>query len=256
MADTQPDVAEAAAGELTVASLEVTLQKFFAKADKQAEERFERLESQFETINGILAEHTKELESQRKITTSLQAQMKAVGITTAKHDEMLKQLLDKITSQEDRMRRENLRIRNLKEGEEQGNALAYLMRSFPKWFPEMAGNPPELMRAHRIGPPRKSPDKPRTMILKCLRFTDRDRILQSARKNDVEVAGQKLRFTPDFSDATAQRRRPCYPVMDRARALGFQAFLLYPAVIKLTRGSEQHLFEDPGEAAKFIDARE
>ncbi|KAK7907164.1 hypothetical protein WMY93_015776 [Mugilogobius chulae] len=220
MADTQPDVAEAAAGELTVASLEATLQKFFAKADKQAEERFERLESQFETLNVILAEHTKELESQRKIATSLQAQMKAVGITTAKHDEMLKQLLDKITSQEDRMRRENLRIRNLKEGEEQGNALAYLMRSFPKWFPEMAGNPP----AHRIGPPRKSPDKPRTMILKCLRFTDRDRILQSARKNDVEVAGQKLRFTPDFSDATAQRRRPCYPVMDRARRTGLSSF--------------------------------
>ncbi|KAK9958532.1 hypothetical protein ABG768_010645 [Culter alburnus] len=154
------------------------------------------------------------------------------------------------------MRRENLHIVNLKEGEEQGNALAYLVRSFSKWFPEMANSPPELMRAHRIGPPCKSSAPPRTIILKCLRFTDRDRILRCARKKDVEVAGQIIHFTTDFSDVTAQRRRPCYPIMDWARSLGFQAFLLYPAIIKLTRGSDQLLFQDPNEAAKFIDSME
>ncbi|ROL43672.1 hypothetical protein DPX16_2910 [Anabarilius grahami] len=92
--------------------------------------------------------------------------------------------------------------------------------SFSKWFPEMANNPPELMRAHRIGSPCKSSAPPRTIILNCLRFTDRDRTLRIARKKDVEVAGQIICFTMDFSDVTAQRRHPCYPIMDRSRRLG------------------------------------
>uniref|UniRef100_A0A8C7ZRN8 LINE-1 type transposase domain-containing protein 1 n=1 Tax=Oryzias sinensis TaxID=183150 RepID=A0A8C7ZRN8_9TELE len=246
-----PDDEEGAAGALTAAALEATLQKFFAIADKNANER---LESQLGAINETVVRHSQELQVQQKITTSLHEQMRTAEATTARHDETLKQLQDKMTSMEDRMRRDNLRIVNVKEGEEQGNVLAYLKRNIPKWFPEMAGNPPELMRAHRSGPPRKTSERPRTIILKCLRFTDRDRILQSARKTEVRSEGNIIRFTPDYSDATAQRRRLCYPVMAQARSLGFHAFLLYPAVIKLTRGSIQHVFEEVKDAAKFIDS--
>uniref|UniRef100_A0A3P9K262 L1 transposable element RRM domain-containing protein n=1 Tax=Oryzias latipes TaxID=8090 RepID=A0A3P9K262_ORYLA len=230
--------------ELTVAALEATLQKFFAVADKKANECFERLESQLGAINETLVRHSQQLQVQQKITTSLQEQMKAAEATTARHDETLKQLQDKMTSMEDRMRRDNLRIVNVKEGEEQGNVLAYLKRNLLKWFPELAGNPPELMRAHRSGPPRKTSERPRTIILKCLRFTDRDRILQSARKTEVRSECNIISFTPDYSDATAQRMRLCYPVMAQARSLGFHAFLLYPAVIKLTRVLDFKDFRD------------
>ena len=92
--------------------------------------------------------------------------------------------------------------------------------------------------------------------MKCLCYTDRDRILKEARENPIEVAGHTLRFTADYSDHTSKLRRPCYPVMHRARQKGYQAFLLYPAIIKLTRGSEQHLFRDPAEAEKFLGPEE
>ncbi|KAG1930587.1 NACHT, LRR and PYD domains-containing protein [Pimephales promelas] len=156
----------------------------------------------------------------------------------------MEKLQQKLVSMEDRSRRNNLRIINLKEGVED-QALAYLMRSLLKWFPELHSSPPELTRVHRIGPLRKTPAPPRTMILNCLRFTDRDRILGFARKSPVTVEGQIIRFAADYSDATARRRRPCFPIMNRARSLGFQAFLLYPAIIKLTRGFDQNLFTEP-----------
>ena len=70
----------------------------------------------------------------------------------------------------------------------------------------------------------------------------------------MTVDGQAIRFTADYSDATARRRRPCFPIMNRARTLGFQAFLLYPAIIKLSRGSDHNLFTEPSEASKFIDS--
>lgn len=241
--------------ELTVASLESTLQKFFTEADKKSKERFEHLENQLDSIKTTLDKHAEELETQRKVTTTLQNQMKCIEKSTTESTVTIKKLQDKITLMEDHSRRNNLRIINLKEGEEQGQAVEYLQRSLPRWFPELADGFPELMRAHRIGPPRKTPNAPpRTLIVNFLRFSDRDRILRLAKTASVAAAGKEIRFAADYSDATAQRRRACYPAMNRARSLGFRAFLLYPAVIKLTRGSDLLQFEDPAEAAKFLDS--
>lgn len=240
--------------ELTVASLEATLQKFFAEANKRSRDRFERLGSQLDSLKDTLDKHTKDLESQHKITTSLQARMKSIEEKTSEDRDSLKKLQEKVTSMEDNSRRDNIRVINLKEGAEQGHAISYLKRILPIWFPELAACPPEIMRAHRVGPPRSSTDPPRTMILKCLRFSDRDQILGLARKASVVAEGRTIRFAADFSDVTARRRKACYPVMNRALALGFQAFLLYPAVIKLTRGTAQLQFSDPCEAIKYLDS--
>lgn len=143
---------------------------------------------------------------------------------------------------------------NIKEGQEKGNVLAYLSENISKWLPGLAGNPPEFMRAHCIGPPWTSFS--RVMIVKCLRFTDWDCILNKARKAPMQVSGNPIHFEADYSDATAKRRRPCYPVMNRARSVGFQAFLLYPGTIKLVRGSEQHLFDKLPDAERFVSGFE
>lgn len=254
IADNQSDEAESAMCDLTVASLEATLQKFFDEADKQSKDRFERLENRLDTLKLTLDKHAKELGSQRESISSLQTKVSQVEKGAAEQAELLLKLQQKVISLEDRSRRNNLRLINLKEGVEGGNALAYLQRIFPTWFPELVSSPPELMRAHRLGPPRSPPATPRTMILCFLRFTDRDRILASARKAPVVVHGYTIRFVADYSDDTARRRRPCYALLNRARGLGYQAFLQYPALIKLTRGSEQVQFDDLGEAVNYIDS--
>lgn len=74
----------------------------------------------------------------------------------------------------------------------------------------------ERMQAHRIGPQRQSPSAPRVLIVKCLRYTDRDRILKEARANPFKVDGQTIGFTADYSDYTWKLRH----VMHRDRLLG------------------------------------
>ena len=111
-----------------------------------------------------------------------------------------------------------------------------------------------MMRAHRIGPYNPSSETPRVLIVKFLRFTDRDSILKKSRETPVDVAGQTLRFTADYSEFTSKRRKPCYAVMDRGRNLGCEAFLLYPATIKFVHESEDLLYSDLQEAKDFLDS--
>lgn len=246
------DNEETCSRPLTSAQLELTLSKFFDEAEKKSQERFELLENQLGSIQTTLDTHAKDIEEQRATVTALQTNVEKNENLTRKLVDKVTKMEDKLIQMEDQSRRCNLRIMHLKEGQEKNNALSYLSAAIPTWLPGLACDPPEFMRAHRIGSPRESSSPPRAMIVQCLRFTDRDRILNEARKGMVQVAGHSIQFAPDFSDFTAKRRRPCYPVMHRARTLGLEAFLLYPAIIKITSGSGRHLFDTPSAAEKFL----
>ena len=100
------------------------------------------------------------------------------------------------------------------------------------------------MRAHSVGAPKDDTNGrpvPCTIILKLLRFTDRDKILKAARGAAVELEGT-IRFTPDYSLHTFKRRMAFSEAMDALQKLDFRTFLLYPAKLKATRGGVNHLF--------------
>ncbi|KAL7405676.1 hypothetical protein ABVT39_005620 [Epinephelus coioides] len=145
-----------------MASLEAVLMKHFNKAEKNANERFDRLETELEKMQATLTKHAEEIDKQRIISAKLRERLKKAEATASLQGESLEQIQSKLADLEDRSRRDNLRLIYLQEGEEKGNALAYLSANIPKWFPKLAANPPELMRAHRIGPPRQSPSAPRS----------------------------------------------------------------------------------------------
>ncbi len=63
-----------------------------------------------------------------------------------------------------------------------------------------------------------------------------------------------LLFFPDFSPATAIRRKAFGPVLKKMTALGLQPFLIYPAVIKLRHKGEQMSFDSPQKAEDFISS--
>lgn len=236
--------------------IEKLMRKFFEDADERSEARVKRLEQRIDTMNNTLTRHTESIKSLRSDTVKLQHRVTNTEKSTVLCMEKLRACEDKLIQMEDRARRDNLLIFNVKEGAESGNALAYLTRKIPKWFPAFASAPPELMRCHRLGPLRApapgNTRRPRPLIAKCLRYTDRDRLLNEARENPPEEDGIQLKFAADYSSATTERRKPCYKVMHKARNMGLKAFLLYPATIKLTRGSEIHLFEEPSKAENFL----
>ncbi len=61
-------------------------------------------------------------------------------------------------------------------------------------------------------------------------------------------------YFPDFSPATAIRRKAFGPVLKKRTALGLQPFLIYPAVIKLRHKDEQKSFDSPQKAEDFISS--
>uniref|UniRef100_A0A6Q2ZP90 L1 transposable element RRM domain-containing protein n=1 Tax=Esox lucius TaxID=8010 RepID=A0A6Q2ZP90_ESOLU len=161
-------------------------------------------------------------------------------------------LEEKIADLEDRSRRDNVRIMNLPESVEAANLTTYITGSLPVWFPSLSDVKPEIMRAHRIGPPNNS-GRPRTVIMKMLRYTDRDSILRAFRKSPIKVDGKDVRFAADYSAFTMNRRRSFMEVTNKSQKMGFQTFLLYPAQLKLMRGSTQHVFKSPLEVEDFLN---
>ncbi len=61
-------------------------------------------------------------------------------------------------------------------------------------------------------------------------------------------------FFPDFSPATAIRRKAFGPVLKKMTALGLQPFLIYPAVIKLQQKGEQRSFDSLQKAEDFVSS--
>ncbi len=120
----------------------------------------------------------------------------------------------------------------------------------------MRGRDLEIDRAHRVYDGGRGSDRPRTLIFRVLRWHDRSDILKGAwQAYPVKCAQNNvtLLFFPDFSPATAIRRKAFGPVLKKMTALGLQPFLIYPAVIKLWHKGEQESFDSP-QKADFISS--
>lgn len=100
---------------------------------------------------------------------------------------------------------------------------------------------PEIMKAHRIGPPDNF-GNPRMVIMKMLRFTDRDLILRASRNSAIKVDGKDIRFSTDYSPFTINWQHSFAEVTQKSQKMGFQTFLLLcPAQLKLIHGSVPHV---------------
>ncbi|XP_072563982.1 uncharacterized protein [Paramormyrops kingsleyae] len=92
-------------------------------------------------------------------------------------------LRNKLAEQEDRERRNNIRIVGVPEDVEKGNLLRFLDLQWTKWFPGLANFSPEVMRAHRVSAGSGDGLRPRPIVLNLLRYTERQIILQEARRS-------------------------------------------------------------------------
>ncbi len=169
----------------------------------------------------------------------------------------LERLTEKMTDIEDRGRRNNVRLVGLPEGKEGTNAASFLRVNLSKWIPSLRGRDIEIDRAHRVYDGGRGSDRSRTLIFRVLRWHDRSEILKGARQAYPVKCAQDnvtLLFFPDFSPATAIRRKAFNPVLKKMTALGLQPFLIYPAVIKLRHKGEQKSFDSPQKAEDFISS--
>ncbi len=200
------------------------------------------------------------------VTTAKQTRDRVDSIQADAHEDRrtvtdlrnkLERLTEKMTDIEDRGRRNNVRLVGLPEGTEGTNAASFLRVNLSKWIPSLRGRDIEIDRAHRVYDGGRGSDRPRTLIFRVLRWHDRSKILKGARQAYPVKCAQDnvtLLFFPDFSPATAIRRKAFNPVLKKMTALGLQPFLIYPAVIKLRHKGEKRSYDSPQKAEDFISS--
>ncbi len=208
------------------------------------------LREEFEAI----ATETKQT---RDRVDSVQAAVRVDKRTVTDLKDQLERLTEKMTDMEDRCRRNNVRLVGLPEGMEGPDAAGFLRANLSKWIPSLRGRDIEIDRAHRVYDGGRGSDRLRTLIFRVLRWHDRSDILKGARQAYPVKCLQSnvtLLFFPDFSPATAIRRKAFGPVLKKMTALGLQPFLIYPAVIKLRHKGEQRSYDSPQKAEDFISS--
>ena len=83
----------------------------------------------------------------------------------------------------------------------------------------------EVERAHRAGKP--GGDRPRPIVVKLLRYKDRESILQRTKS----LKGSKIYINEDFTDTVRRKRKELMPELRAARGRGDIAYLRYDKLI-------------------------
>ena len=161
-------------------------------------------------------------------------------------------LQKKFDELEDRSRMNNVRLVGLPVGNERDDPRGYLQKMLPIWIPQLDRSVPlEIDRAHRIYS--NNTARPRTMIFRLLRYTDRQAILEGARKAKPTLPdGTKLQFFADFGPGTMQERQKYKEIRAKLWQKRIDAYLIYPAILKVTYKGVKMSFNSAEEAKEAL----
>ena len=141
---------------------------------------------------------------------------------------------------ENRVRRQNLRLIGFPEGVEGKNACVFLQEWLQKILELGPGETIEIERAHRSV--QRSPGeggRPRTLVIRLLRFTDVTRILDVARKKrTLQYGNSDIMIFRDMSTVLYRKRKAFLPIKKMLHAKDIYFRLLPPTtlVIDLPEG--------------------
>lgn len=166
----------------------------------------------------------------------------------------VEQLQSKVDDLENRGRRKNLRIVGLPEGAEgSGQLTSFLRSSIPKWLDLPADSLAlDIERAHRSPTfaPSNPNSTPRSVLIRFLRFTEKETVLRAALKKTINHEGAELRFYSDLSTSVLQKRPEFSSVVKIMASRGFA----YPARLRCLHMGKIRLFDDPNSAKAFLDS--
>ncbi|RXN22433.1 LINE-1 type transposase domain-containing 1 [Labeo rohita] len=160
-------------------------------------------------------------------------------------DKELSLLRAKIDDLENRGRWKNLRIVGLPEKAEGSDPIVqYLTRMLPKWLDLTPETRFEIERAHRsLGPVPGANHVPRSVLVRFLRYVDKELILQAAQKKRyISHEGIQLRFFQDVSAEVLKKRREFDEVRKKLSACDMFRGFAYPAKLRCLHGTQMHFF--------------
>ena len=155
----------------------------------------------------------------------------------------------------DNIKRNNIRIIGVPEGEEREKGPEkifeeIIVENFPNMGKEIATQVQEAQRVpYRINPRRNTP---RHILIKVSKIKYKENILKAAReKQQITHKGIPIRLTDDLSAETLQARREWQDILKVMKEKNLQPRLLYPARISFRFDGEIKSFTDKQKLREF-----
>lgn len=154
---------------------------------------------------------------------------------------------------ENRARRKNLRLVGLPENAATTQPMIdYIHHMLPVWLRLDAAKTFTLERAHRTMA-RPKPEQSRAVIIRFVRFQDREFVFNTSKQRSITHDGHKIFFAQDFSVET-MKARSSFSVVRRkfVEAGTFRGFTLRPCKMRALHNGKMVLFSTPEEAENFL----
>lgn len=244
--DAAPDPALTKALEAMTANISTMMDE---KLDKMLQNITSNISHSLKEINDRVGEAEQRISSVEDASLSADQRLLALEKTT-------KELREQLQDFENRGRRKNLRIIGLQEKLEGANPTQFMETWIPKLLQlDTKAGRVKLERAHRLPGP-QTPRLPRAMIVRFHHFSDRQRVMDAARRlKDIRLDGARIHFFPDFTAATQKRRREYDQVRKRLQNIeGARYAMMYPASLRITVNDTVKIFHSPEEASAFVDS--
>ena len=161
---------------------------------------------------------------------------------------------------QDNMKRNNIHIIGIPEGEEEEQGIENLfekvtMENLPNLMREKVTQSQETQRV----PSKRNPNRPtaRHIIIKMAKLTDKERILKSAReKQEVKYKGASIKLAADFSRETLQVRREWQEIFQVMKIKDLQPRLFHPARLSIKMEGEIRSFPDKRRLKEYISIKQ
>ena len=163
---------------------------------------------------------------------------------------------ERLRNLQDILKRSNIRIIGVPEGEEEEQKIENLFEKIMDNFPNLAKEIgfQEVQEAQRV-PKKLDPrqNTPRHIIITLPKIKNKERILEAAREKDtVTYEGLPIRLLADFSKETLQARRGWKEIFQVMKGKDLHPRLLYLAKLSFRMEGKIKCFSDKVKLKKFI----
>ncbi|KAJ0062222.1 hypothetical protein NL108_018606 [Boleophthalmus pectinirostris] len=204
--------------------------------------------------NTELKEHQTRLDSTEQRISDLEDTLNATKRELHRAQNIIKTLEAKSDDLENRGRRKNLVLMGLPEQSEGQQITTYVQQMLPRWLNLTLELPLEVERAHRTLQPAPLPGKPpRPILIRFLRFRDREMILQAAKKStQLREGDAKLTLRQDLSAELRRKRKEFSDIIEYLIREGKFRGFAYPHRLRVWHRGSVVLFDNPRDAQDFI----
>ena len=159
-----------------------------------------------------------------------------VGVKKSAQYSELSSTMDKLDDLDNRLRRNNIRVVGVPEGQEKdyGGTDSFLQH-FIKDKLNIQLAPESIQRSHRISI-RGASDQPRPIVARFLYFKEKEQVLKAASKQKPKISGRNVYLNNDFSNLVVQKRKALYPLMMEKRNNNQRAWLNHDKLLYIEGG--------------------